>query len=74
MPRYLETNFLDLGLLMTIQISVQKVHRGRQCTHAVLTNSVSDAWNKSLLVEMFKNLHGRLLVLLVFAVEDKESN
>ena len=44
----LETNLLELGLWMTIQSSVQKVHHGRRCTHADLAKIVSDACNKSL--------------------------
>ena len=59
---------------MTIQSSVQKVHRGRRCTHATLDKSVSDAWNKSLSVKKFKNLHRQLQVVLDFVVDGKCSN
>ena len=69
-----ETNFIDPILWMKIQSSVQKVHCGRQCTHAALAKSVSDAWNKSLSVKTFNNVHGRFRVVLVFVVDEKWSN
>ena len=74
MPIYPETNFLDLGLYMKIQSSVQKVHRGRRCTHADSAKSVSDSWNKSLSVKKFRNLHGRLRVVLFCVVYGKWLN
>ena len=59
---------------MTIQSSVQKVHHGSRCTRAASAKSVSDAWNKSLLVKTFKNLHGKLRVVPVCVVNVKGSN
>ena len=58
-PIYPEKNFLDLGLWMKIQSYVLKLHCRRLCTYAALAKSVSDAWNKSLLVKTFKNSHGQ---------------
>ena len=69
-----ETNFIDPILWMKIQSSVQKVHCGRQCTHAALAKSVSDAWNKSLSLKKFKNVHGRFRAVLVCVVDGKLSN
>ena len=34
-------------------------------THDTLAKSVSDSWNKKLSVKTFRNLHGRLRVVLV---------
>ena len=72
--RSTETNFLDLRFQMTIQSSVQKVHWGRRCTHTDLSKSVSNAWNKSLLVKTFKGVHARLRVVLVCVVDGKWSD
>ena len=59
---------------MTIQISVQKVHRGRRCTHDTLAKIVSYSWNNSLSVITFRNVHVLLRVVLVFVVDGKRSN
>ena len=69
-----ETNFLDPEVCMAIQTSVQKVHRGKWCTHAAMAKSVSGAWNKSLSAKTFKNIHGRFQVVLVCVVGGKGSN
>ena len=69
-----ETNFLDPKVCITIQTSVKKVHRGKWCTHDAMAKSVSGAWNKSLSVKTFKNIHGRFQVVLVCVVGGKGSN
>ena len=51
-----------------------KVHRGRWCTRADLAKSVSDAWNNSLSVKTFKNVHDRLRFALVCVVDGKGLN
>ena len=51
-----------------------KVHHRSPYIHTDLTKSVSDAWNKSLSVKTFKNVHGRLCVVLVCVVDGKGSN
>ncbi len=73
-PRSPETNMLDLGVWMSIQTAVCKVQQNRRCKHDVLAKSVEDAWSNYLNEEAFKNVWGRLRVVLVFIVEGGGSN
>ena len=74
-PRSLETHLLDLGLWMTIQSSVQKLHCARWRTHTFcFAKSVSYAWNENLSMKRFKNVHGQFGVVLFCLVYGKGSN
>ena len=70
-PRSPETNMLDLGVWMSIQSAVTRVHHMRRCHHDALARSVVDAWNHYLSLAAFKNVHCRLRVVLSCIVEDK---
>jgi hypothetical protein len=73
-PRSPETNMLDLGVWMSIQAAVTRVHHMRRCHHDALAQSVVDAWNYYLSPDAFKNVHKRLQVVLSCIVEDKGDN
>ena len=73
-PRSPETNMLDLGVWMSIQSAVMKVHYGRKCHHDALAKSVEDAWSRYLSQEAFYNVHRRLRVVLVCIVDDDGGN
>jgi hypothetical protein len=57
-PRSPETNMLDLGVWMSIQSAVMKVHYGRRCHNDAPAKIVEDAWNGYLSQEAFYNVHG----------------
>jgi hypothetical protein len=69
-----ETNMLDLGVWMSIESAVMKVHYGRRCHHDALAKSVEDAWNGYLSQEAFSNVYKRLRVVLVCIVDDNGGN
>lgn len=73
-PRSPETNILDLGVWMSIQTSVQRVHRGRRCQHSALAKSVEDAWESYLNEKAFMNVWRRLRVVLRCILDDKGGN
>ncbi len=73
-PRSPETNMLDLGVWMSIQTSVTKVHQMKRCNHDALARSVVNAWEHYLNKEAFINVHARLRVVLVCIVDGKGSN
>jgi hypothetical protein len=74
-PRSLETNILDLGIWMSIQAAVTRVHhQTRRCHHDALAQSVLDAWNGYLSPQAFKNVYARLRVVLSCIVEDQGGN
>ncbi len=55
-PQSPETNMLDLGIWMSIQAAMTRVHYKRRCSHDALARSVVDAWNKYLSPDAFKNV------------------
>ena len=65
---------LDLGVWMSIQAVVTRVHHMQRCHHDALAQSVEDAWNGYLSPEAFKNVHSRLRVVLSCIVDDKGGN
>jgi hypothetical protein len=69
-----ETNMLDLGVWMSIQSAVQKVHHGRRCQHDALAKSVEDAWKANLNIEAFSNVFKRLRVVLRCILDDDGGN
>ena len=73
-PRSPETNMLDLGVWMSVQAAVTRVHHMRRCHHDALAQSVEDAWNGYLSPEAFKNVYRRLRVVLSCIVDDKGGN
>jgi hypothetical protein len=73
-PRSPETNMLDLGVWMSIQSALMKVHNGRRCHHDALAKSVEDAWNGYLSQEAFYTVHKRLRAVLACVVEDSGGN
>ncbi len=68
------TKMLDLGIWMIIQAAVTCVHHKRQCHHNALARSVVDAQNNYLSVSSFKNVFGRLRVVLSCIVVDRGGN
>jgi len=73
-PRSPETNMLDLGVWTSIQSTVSKVQRMRQCHHEVLAKSVHDAWENKLSIRAFANVYQRLRVVLSCIVDDSGGN
>jgi hypothetical protein len=73
-PRSPETNMLDLGIWMSIQAAVTRVHHMRRCHHDALATSVFDAWNGYLSPKAFTNVHRRLRVVLSCIVDDEGGN
>ena len=65
---------LDLGIWMSIQAAVTRVHHKRQYHPDALAQSVQDAWNNYLSPDAFKNVHGRLRIVLHCIVEDNGGN
>ena len=47
-PRSPKTNMLDLGIWMSIQAKVEKMHHMKQCYHDALAKSVETAWESYL--------------------------
>jgi hypothetical protein len=73
-PRSPETNMLDLGIWMSIQAAVTRVHHKRRCHPDALARSVQDAWDNYLSPNAFKNVHGRLRIVLQCIVDDAGGN
>ena len=73
-PRSPETNMLDLGVWMSIQAAVTRVHYMRRCHHDALARSVEEAWNSYLSPLSFERVHRRLRVVLTCIVDDKGGN
>lgn len=73
-PRSPETNMLDLGIWMSVQAAVTRVHHKRQYHPDALAQSVKDAWDNYLSPNAFKNVHGRLRIVLHCIVEDNGGN
>lgn len=73
-PRSPETNMLDLGVWMSIQTAVTRVHHGRRCQHYALAKSVEEAWSDYLSPASFQNVHRRLGVVLTCIVDDEGGN
>jgi hypothetical protein len=73
-PRSPETNMLDLGIWMSIQAAVTRVHHMRRCQADALAQSVEDAWNSYLSPQAFQNVFNRLRVVLACIVDDKGGN
>ena len=73
-PRSPETNMLDLGVWMSIQSAVQRVHHMRRCHHDALAASVHDAWESYLSPKAFYNVHNRLRVVLRCILDDRGGN
>ena len=73
-PRSPETNMLDLGVWMSIQAAVMRVHHMRRCHHDALAKSVEDAWNGNLSTQAFYNVFKRLRVVLQSIIKDEGGN
>ena len=73
-PRSPETNMLDLGIWMSIQAAVTRVHHKRRCHADALAKSVQDAWDNYLSPNAFKNVHGRLRIVLQCICDDGGGN
>jgi len=73
-PRSPETNLLDLGVWMSMQSAVERVHYMRRCQHDALAKSVEDAWEQNLNRQAFKNVHGRLRVVMRCILDDDGGN
>jgi len=73
-PRSPETNMLDLGIWMSIQAVVTRVHHKRRCHPDALAKSVLDAWSNYLSPNAFQNVHRRLRVMLTCIVDDRGGN
>ena len=69
-----ETNMLDLGIWMSIQVVVTRVHHKRRCHPDALAKSVMDAWSNYLFPDAFQNVHRRLRVMLTYIVDDNGGN
>ncbi|KAG7374975.1 hypothetical protein IV203_014070 [Nitzschia inconspicua] len=69
-----ETNMLDLGIWMSIQAVVTRVHRRRGSHPDALARSVEDAWNNYLSPSAFQNVHERLKIVLHCIVDDNGGN
>lgn len=65
---------LDLGVWMSIQCAVQKVHHIRHCNHDVLSKSIQEAWDTNISERAFKNVFNRLGVVLSCIVDDDGGN
>lgn len=59
---------------MSIQAAVTRVHHERRCHPVTLATSVQDAWDKYLSPNAFKNVHGRLRIVLSCILEDNGGN
>ena len=73
-PRSPETNMLDLGVWMSIQATVQRVHFMRRCHHDALAASVEDAWNSHLNSGAFLRVYRRIRVVLRCILDDNGGN
>lgn len=73
-PRSPETNLLDLGIWMSIQSAVTRVHQLRRCQADALAKSVKEAWEKNLSETAFTNVFNKLVVVLKSIVQDEGGN
>ena len=73
-PRSPETNMLDLGVWMSIQSAVTRVHHNRRSHVDALATSIEDAWTGYLSEKAFHNVHRRLKVVLQSIVKDEGGN
>ena len=73
-PRSPETNMLDLGVWMSIQSVVQRVHFNRRCHHDALARSVEDAWSSHLNEGAFLRVYKRIRVVLRCILDDDGGN
>jgi hypothetical protein len=73
-PRSPETNMLDLGIWMSIQAVVTRVHHRRGSHPDALARSVEDAWGNYLSPSAFQNVHERLKIVLHCIVDDNGGN
>ena len=73
-PRSPETNMLDLGVWMSIQAAVTRVHHNRWCHVDALATSIEDAWTGDLSEKAFKNVHHRFKIVLQSIVKDEGGN
>ena len=65
---------LDLGIWMSIQAVVTRVHHKRQCHPDALAKSVMDAWSNYLSPHAFMNVFNQLRVVLTCIVDDNGGN
>jgi hypothetical protein len=73
-PRSPETNMLDLGVWMSIQNKVEKVHHGKRPDCDALARSIEEAWEHHLSPQAFLNVWKRLRRVLKLIVDDKGGN
>ena len=65
---------LDLGVWMSIQSAVQRVHFNRRCHHDALATSVEDAWSSHLNEGAFLRVYKRIRVVLRCILDDAGGN
>ena len=70
-PRSPETNMMDLGVWMSIQAAVTRVHHNRRCHVDASATSIEDAWTGCLSEKAFKNVHRRMKIFLQSVVKDE---
>ena len=73
-PRSPETNMLDLGIWMSIQAKVEKMHHMKRCHHDALAKSVETAWESYLDQGAFSCVFKRLRVVLTCIVDGNGGN
>ena len=69
-PRSPETNMLDLGVWMSIQNAVERMHRGQRFAHDALAKSIKDTWQSYLSTTAFSNVCKWLRVVLKCILDD----
>ena len=69
-----ETNMLDLGIWMSIQAKVEKMHHMKRCHHDALAKSVETAWESYLDKGAFSCIFKRMRVVLTCIVDDHGGN
>ena len=62
---------LDLGVWMSIQSRVEKLHHMKRCQHDALAKSAETAWESCLDQGAFSRVFKRLRVTLTCIVDDK---
>ena len=65
---------LDLGVWMSIQSRVEKLHHMKRCQHDALAKSAETAWESCLDQGAFSRVFKRLRVVLTCIVDDKGGN
>jgi hypothetical protein len=73
-PRSPETDMLDLGVWMSIQSRVEKLHHMKRCQHDALAKSAETAWESHLDQGAFSRVFERLRVTLTCIFDDKGGN